>query len=354
MAISNYNTDPDLNVDISGINIAEGCPPSGINNAIRQMMADVKTFTDSPTFSGGLTVSSGATISGGATADTLTVTSGAAISGGATVTSGVTADTLTVTSGATISGGMTVDGKGLVFDSGDQTISGTKTFSSTIVCRTGSPSIRRNVRNDAFRIYGGDADLYGATLSLAGGTNSAIAGFFRLYAAKDGSNYKLLDGSPSGTLKWNGQTIQTSSDERLKTAFSEVPDAVLDAWGAVNWQQFKFKEAVAEKGEENCRWHNGLVAQRVKAVFEELGLDACEYGILCYDVWEDEYYEEDGVQKLERPAGDLWTVRYEEALAMEAAYQRRRADRAEARISALEQRLAELEQAIAALAGGAE
>ena len=41
MAVSNYNTDPNLNTTISGINIAEGCPPSGINNAIRQLMADV-------------------------------------------------------------------------------------------------------------------------------------------------------------------------------------------------------------------------------------------------------------------------------------------------------------------------
>lgn len=42
MAVKDYNTDPDLNTSISGINIAEGCPPSGINDAIRQLMADVK------------------------------------------------------------------------------------------------------------------------------------------------------------------------------------------------------------------------------------------------------------------------------------------------------------------------
>ena len=46
MAISNYSTSPDQNTAISGINIAEGCPPSGINNAIRQLMADVKTYAD--------------------------------------------------------------------------------------------------------------------------------------------------------------------------------------------------------------------------------------------------------------------------------------------------------------------
>ena len=43
MAIKDYSTNADLNTTISGINIAEGCAPSGINNAIRQLMADVKT-----------------------------------------------------------------------------------------------------------------------------------------------------------------------------------------------------------------------------------------------------------------------------------------------------------------------
>jgi hypothetical protein len=42
MPVKDYNADPDLNAQISGINIAEGCAPSGINNAIRQLMADVK------------------------------------------------------------------------------------------------------------------------------------------------------------------------------------------------------------------------------------------------------------------------------------------------------------------------
>lgn len=46
MAVKDYKTNPDLNTTISGINIAEGCPPSGINNAIRQLMADVKQNAD--------------------------------------------------------------------------------------------------------------------------------------------------------------------------------------------------------------------------------------------------------------------------------------------------------------------
>lgn len=46
MAVKDYSTNPDENTTISGINIGEGCPPSGINNAIRQLMADAKSDHD--------------------------------------------------------------------------------------------------------------------------------------------------------------------------------------------------------------------------------------------------------------------------------------------------------------------
>ena len=41
MPIKDYSTTPSNNTAINGINIAEGCAPSNINNAIRQMMADI-------------------------------------------------------------------------------------------------------------------------------------------------------------------------------------------------------------------------------------------------------------------------------------------------------------------------
>lgn len=42
MAIKDWSATPASNTSISGINIAEGCPPSGINDAIRQLMADLR------------------------------------------------------------------------------------------------------------------------------------------------------------------------------------------------------------------------------------------------------------------------------------------------------------------------
>jgi hypothetical protein len=61
--VSEWSATAANNTDIGGINIAEGCAPSGINNAIRELMAQVKdmqTGTDADNFvvGGNLTVSS--------------------------------------------------------------------------------------------------------------------------------------------------------------------------------------------------------------------------------------------------------------------------------------------------------
>lgn len=47
MSVQDYSTNPDDNLTISGINIAEGMPPGLVNNAIRQLMSDIKTDHDS-------------------------------------------------------------------------------------------------------------------------------------------------------------------------------------------------------------------------------------------------------------------------------------------------------------------
>lgn len=42
--ISEWSATPSNNTDIDGINIAEGCAPSGINDAIREMMSQIKDW----------------------------------------------------------------------------------------------------------------------------------------------------------------------------------------------------------------------------------------------------------------------------------------------------------------------
>lgn len=64
--VSEYSATAANNTDIGGINIAEGCAPSGINNAIRELMAQLKdmqsgTDGDNFTVGGNLTVTGTAT-----------------------------------------------------------------------------------------------------------------------------------------------------------------------------------------------------------------------------------------------------------------------------------------------------
>lgn len=64
--VSEWSSTPANNTDVGGIDIAEGCAPSGINNAIREMMAQLKdqqsgTDADSFTVGGNLIVTGTAT-----------------------------------------------------------------------------------------------------------------------------------------------------------------------------------------------------------------------------------------------------------------------------------------------------
>lgn len=135
-------------------------------------------------------------------------------------------------------------------------------------------------------------------------------------------------------------TINTS-DERLKQQIKPIDEAAVRAWGKVNYCQYKFNDAIDEKG-DGARWHFGLIAQQVKEAFESEGLDAFEYGLLCYDEWEqqgapiidwDDEFDGDGnliraagqrINSEYRAAGSRYGIRYEEALVLECAYLRSR------------------------------
>lgn len=67
--ISEYSTTNSANTDINSINIDEGCAPSGINNAIREVMVHLKNFQtgasgDPLTVAGTFVASSTSTLNG--------------------------------------------------------------------------------------------------------------------------------------------------------------------------------------------------------------------------------------------------------------------------------------------------
>lgn len=81
--ISEYSSTANNNTDINSINIAEGCAPSGINDAIRTLMAQLKdwqsgavsqdnSFNGAMTVSGNVILSSNLTVSSNISAGTIT------------------------------------------------------------------------------------------------------------------------------------------------------------------------------------------------------------------------------------------------------------------------------------------
>ena len=85
--VSEWSSIAANNTDISGINIAEGCAPSGINNAIRELMAQVKDMQagsdgDGLVVGGVFTSSGGAVMSGNVTISGATTFSNNVVLGG--------------------------------------------------------------------------------------------------------------------------------------------------------------------------------------------------------------------------------------------------------------------------------
>ena len=169
------------------------------------------------------------------------------------------------------------------------------------------------------------------------------------------------------SLRWSnvyaGTGAINTSDANEKQQVEEITDAVLDAWGEVQLRQYLFRDAFAVKG-DHARIHTGVIAQQVVEAFAMHGLDASRYGLLCYDTWDDVYecdvivdvdatYDEAGNEvapaqtreerRKVRSAGSRYGIRYEEALVLEAAYQRRENEKLKNELTNLQIRLNVLE-----------
>lgn len=112
-------------------------------------------------------------------------------------------------------------------------------------------------------------------------------------------------------------TINTSDDREKKYIdITDVEKKVALKLKA-NMKKFKFNDAIEAKGEDKARIHFGASAQTVKSIFEEHGLNAYDYAILCYDEWEEQKEirdEEGNIIQEYRESGNRYGLRYEELL----------------------------------------
>lgn len=155
---------------------------------------------------------------------------------------------------------------------------------------------------------------------------AGLDGFYNMWGPGADNITSLGRAAKRWSVVYAGTGTINTSDERLKQQIRPIDDAALRAWAKVEYVQYKWSDAVEAKG-DGARWHFGLIAQRVKEAFESEGLDAFEYGVLCYDKWDatQEEKELDGrVIRQAMAAGDRYGIRYEEALALECAYLRSR------------------------------
>ena len=213
--ISEFDLTPANNTDIDGIDIAEGCAPSGINNAIRELMSQLKDFQ------GGTSGDRLAIAAGGTNAATTT----AALQNFGGTTTGINLFTaLTSSAARTALGATTVGdavftavdaaaartaiGAGTGSGTGDVTTTGTQTLTNKTLT---DPAIIGTILEDIFTITDGAAfeiDPGNGSIQLItlGASRTPKATNF----ANGESVLLMVDDGSAYTLTWTDTTFGTS------------------------------------------------------------------------------------------------------------------------------------------------
>ena len=204
--------------------------------------------------------------------------------------------------------------------------------------------VARNVDSSELAIVGGSRWDSGGGICAYGKNNSSRKGFL-VFTAHNGTSTKQMFLEPDGTWTWNGTACQITSDQRLKQQITEIDDKLLDAWEDVNLVQFKYNDAVEQKGKDKARLHTGFVVQQIDSACKSHNVDISEYGLYCHEEYPEETEEveveqADGTKtketKVIREASEHYSLRYTEVYAVECMYLRRCIKQLTARIEELE------------------
>ena len=283
----------------------------------------------------------------------------------------------------------------VVHKSGNETISGVKTFSNDVRISKTSPFYNAFC-TDYIKGQAPDSNLYSGVRfydDINSGSANTITGGFEIKYNRDGYNESYISsrnyageihknftvglrvpnddvrsidflpsvndiinlGTPQNRFKdiyATNATINTS-DRNAKQDIKIIDDNILEAWDKVSLVSFKFKDAVAKKGDD-ARIHTGYIAQDIQEELNKYGIDACKYGLFCYNSWdaqeekshEEERTNEKGdveiVKVIDTPArdaGETYGLRYIECLVVECAYLRKKNKELEDRLTTLEKNL---------------
>ena len=192
-----------------------------------------------------------------------------------------------------------------------------------------------------------------AYIMCYGISSSTRAGWVRLCPTSN----REMNLKPDGTWIWDGTAVQLISDQRLKQQISEIDDKLLDAWEDVTPVQFKYNDAVNEKGNQ-ARLHTGYVVQQIDEACKSHNLDISEYGLYCHEEYperteEVEVTQDDGTTSKEtkviEEASEHYSLRYTETLVVECAYLRRENARLKERLQQHEDYFSNIEKRLQSL-----
>ena len=194
-------------------------------------------------------------------------------------------------------------------------------------------------------LYGAQGWGHGSYVTVYGVNHfGGRKGLVQLHPYLNDSNSRDMMLYPDGTWTWQGTAVQVTSDQRYKQQISEIDDKLLDAWEDVELSQFKYNDAVDQKG-DNARLHTGYVVQQIDEACKSHNVDISDYGLYCHEEYPEETKEveveqEDGTKtkerKVIREASEHYSLRYTEVYAVECMYLRRCIARLTARIEELE------------------
>lgn len=204
-------------------------------------------------------------------------------------------------------------------------------------------SLARTTTNDYLGLYGGTGAYSGGAV-VSFGKDGDPAGAILLWPVVSTQIGCVMWLKPNGSWTWTGQAVQITSDQRLKQQISNIDDKLLDAWEDVELSQFKYNDAVNEKGNQ-ARLHTGYVVQQIDTACKSHNVDISEYGLYCHEEYPEETEEvevtqDDGTIKKEtkviREASEHYSLRYTEIYAIECAYLRKKIKELEERLEKLE------------------
>jgi len=246
------------------------------------------------TISGALSVTGTATLA--AVSSSSVTTSGTLSVGGATTVAGLTAGSASVTD-------LTSAGKVIIATSGSPYFQSQDNFGGghTYVWGSGGSNFA--------------SGTFGIVDSTAAATRWSIDSSGHMAPGADNTQ-NCGTAAKRWAVVYAGTGAINTSDARVKTPVQTLTNAEVCAAVALSREigTFRFLDAVAAKG-DRARLHIGMTVQRAVEIMTAHGLDAQQYGFICYDQWDADTVQT-GPDTFETHGtpGDRWGFRVDELL----------------------------------------